>query len=174
MKKLDDKRYGPFKIKKKFENGTHYELQLPRQWRIHNKFNELHLSPYVEPYAENQKQPPPPPPEIIDQQLEYDVEEVLKSRMNRGRLQYLVKWEGYPHEENTWENEENLKNSPDAIREFHTRFPNAPRRIILTANNLMTFVPYENHTIANKARYFEGNFDDGSEENTDHFRGRKS
>jgi hypothetical protein len=174
MKKLNDKRYGPFKIKKTFENGTHYELQLPPQWRIHNKFNELYLSPYVESYAESQKQSPLSPSEIINQQLEYEVEEVLKSRMNRGRFQYLVKWKKYPHKENTWENEEDLEHSPNAIREFYTRFLNAPRQIILIANNLKIFVPYKNYTIASKTQQFKGNFDDGSSEDTDHFRRRKS
>jgi hypothetical protein len=42
MKKL---KVWTFKIKEVFENGTHYSLQLPRNWRIHDKFNEVHLIP---------------------------------------------------------------------------------------------------------------------------------
>ena len=57
MKKLDNKWYRPFKIKKVFEDGTHYSLKLPTNWQIHDKFNEVHLSPYTKPCADNKSQP---------------------------------------------------------------------------------------------------------------------
>ena len=43
--------------------------------------------------------------------VEYEVEEVLDSRMCRGVLQYLVKWVGYPREENSWVLERNMRNA---------------------------------------------------------------
>jgi len=57
------------------------------------------------------------------------VEEILNSRMFRWKLQYLVKWEGYGIEGNTWEYLENLAHAPEKVTEFHTRNPGAPRRI---------------------------------------------
>jgi hypothetical protein len=98
------------------------------------------------------------------------VEEVLKSQMAWGKLQYLIKWRGFPNEENTWEPEANLKNSLDAIHKFHTRFPNAPQWITVKLN----FVLYENHTIFRKSRDFKGDFDNGSNEDANHFCRRKS
>ena len=38
-KKLENKRYGPFKISKDIELGT-FELELSEGWMIHNIFNE--------------------------------------------------------------------------------------------------------------------------------------
>ena len=57
------------------------------------------------------------------------MEEILNSRMFRRKLQYLVKWEGYGIEGNTWEYSENLAHAPEKVTEFHTRNPGAPRRI---------------------------------------------
>ena len=55
--------------------------------------------------------PPPPPPDLIDGEEEYVVEEIRDSRMFRHRLQYLVKWEGYRTEGNTWEYTEHVNNA---------------------------------------------------------------
>lgn len=38
----------------------------------------------------------------------YDVERIVASRVKDGKKQYLIKWVGYPENENTWELEENL------------------------------------------------------------------
>jgi hypothetical protein len=37
--------------------------------------------------------------------MEYKVKKLLNSRMHHGKLQFLVKWKGYPNKENTWEPE---------------------------------------------------------------------
>ena len=45
---------------------------------------------------------PPPPLEMVDG-AEYNIaEQVLDSQLMRGQLQFLVKWEGYRYEENSW------------------------------------------------------------------------
>ena len=48
---------------------------------------------------------------------EYVVEKILEKRISRlGKVQYLVKWEGYKIEESTWEPEDNFANSKDLIK----------------------------------------------------------
>ena len=70
----------------------------------------------------------PPPPEIIDDEEEYLVEEVLNSRMFRRRLQFLIKWEGYGVEHNTWEYASDVHAS-DLVKEYYRKHPAAPRQI---------------------------------------------
>jgi len=74
-KKLDNKRYGLFRISKDIESGA-FELELPEGWMIHNVFNEDLLTRYVEPKFQGQHRNPTPPPVIINEEEEYEVEEV--------------------------------------------------------------------------------------------------
>ena len=39
----------------------------------------------------------------------YEVEKLLKKRTHKGKVQYLVKWKGYPTDQSTWEYYQNLK-----------------------------------------------------------------
>ena len=128
MKKLEDKRYGPFTIIKKVGRSA-YQLQLPKTWKtLHPVFNEVVLSPYTPPAFPSQQKELPPPPEIINDQEEYIVEEIMDSKLERGKLKYLVKWKGYPREEWTWEPRENLlEHAKASVNAFHRKHPNAPR-----------------------------------------------
>ena len=139
--KLGPKRHGPFEVLKKVGQAS-YKLKLPPTWKIRPEFNERLLQPYNPPQFESQHVPPPPPPEIIEDEVEYDVEEVLDSRLRYRKLQYLVKWKGYPHEDNTWEPEGNLKNAKRAIADFHKKHPSAPR----PAPQGLVFQPRINYT----------------------------
>ncbi|KAE9548944.1 hypothetical protein FO519_007850 [Halicephalobus sp. NKZ332] len=53
--------------------------------------------------------------------MSYEVEKIVDSRFVRGRHEFLIKWKGYPDEQNTWEPENNLDNCQDALTEFHKR-----------------------------------------------------
>jgi hypothetical protein len=61
-----------------------------------------------------------PPAILLDDTNEevYIVEKILKKRRNRNRIEYLVKWEGYPDWETTWEPESAFKQHRDAINKF--------------------------------------------------------
>ena len=50
---------------------------------------------------------------------QWKVEAVRGKRRDGGKMQYLLKWEGYASEENTWEPAENV--SEDLIKEFEAR-----------------------------------------------------
>ncbi len=80
-KKLDDKRVGPFKIVKIVEKAgaSAYKLKLPSHWKVHPCFNEKLLTPYIPPAFPNQELPPPLPPDLINDEEEFEIEEVLDS-----------------------------------------------------------------------------------------------
>ncbi|ESK92066.1 hypothetical protein Moror_10287 [Moniliophthora roreri MCA 2997] len=147
--KLDDKCFRPFEIIEKVRASS-YKLQLPRTWKIHPVFNECLLTPYVPPEFPSQVKPLPPPPIEDLEGKKYKVEEVLDSRLRGGQLEYLVNWKGEPHEENTWEPQNNLKEAKEAITKFHKKHPAAPRPKDL--NMILNYQPYENYTEIDKEK----------------------
>eukprot|EP00644_Phytophthora_capsici_P010100 jgi/Phyca11/120521/e_gw1.41.347.1 len=52
-----------------------------------------------------------PPPALLDEHgdLHYHVERLMARRRRQGHNQYLVKWRGYPHSQNSWEFEVPLR-----------------------------------------------------------------
>jgi len=79
LKKLDNKRYGPFRIVKDISSGA-FQLELLEGWMIHNVFNEDLLTRCVELKFKRQHENLVPPPMIINKEEEYEVEEVRKHR----------------------------------------------------------------------------------------------
>jgi hypothetical protein len=52
---------------------------------------------------------------------EYEVEDILDMRKHYGKVQYLVKWTGYPDSENSWEHESDLGNAAALLKAFKER-----------------------------------------------------
>jgi hypothetical protein len=52
---------------------------------------------------------------------EYEVEQVLDQRKRGRGIQYLIKWKGYGHEENTWEPASNLSHAKELLDKFSRR-----------------------------------------------------
>ena len=89
------------------------------------------LEPATPNSIPNRIQPPPPPVEV-DGELEFEISEVLDSKIDRrmkDRLCYLVQWTGYEgtDEETSWIGSQELNHSPDLVAEFHVRNPEKPR-----------------------------------------------
>ena len=108
--KLNDKRQGPFEVIKK-EGKSAYRLRLPTTWKkIHPVFNESLLTPFVPASFPSQGKQDPPPPIIVEGEEEYEVEELMDSKVVHGKIKYLVKWKGYPDKADwTWEPEEKIE-----------------------------------------------------------------
>ena len=71
-----------------------------------------------------------PPPDLINGEEEYKVEEVLKSQKFRRKrkVQYLIKWKGYPDSENQWVDWDNL-HADEALADFKKKNPNTVSHI---------------------------------------------
>jgi hypothetical protein len=118
-KKLDFKKIGPFKIAKKISTSN-YELDLPRTMRL--RTHVFHIS-LLEPAPKTAKLETQL--EVDDDEEEFDVENILDSRISEGRLQYLIKWLDYGPESNSWEPSEFL-NCPEKLQQFHRQNPDRP------------------------------------------------
>ncbi|MBW0571707.1 hypothetical protein O181_111422 [Austropuccinia psidii MF-1] len=88
-KKLSQRWLGPFEVLKKI--GSHaYQLKLPQQWKsVHPVFCVSLLEPVKQSTIPNRHQLPPPPV-IVEEQEEWEVDQVLYSKLKRCTLWYLV------------------------------------------------------------------------------------
>jgi len=77
-----------------------------------------------------------PTPDIVDNEPSYVVAEVVdsrwygnsKSKFPHRFVQYMVAWEGYGPEENSWEPFEMLEDTAmQALQQFHERYPSKPK-----------------------------------------------
>jgi hypothetical protein len=119
--KLDHKRLGPFPVIELI--GKHAcRLQLPLTMKVHNVFHVRLLEPASSDPIPGQQMLPAPPVEV-DGEEEWEVSEVLDSRMFRRRLHYLIRWTGY--DDPTWEPADSV-DGLHAIDLFHERYPAKP------------------------------------------------
>jgi hypothetical protein len=92
---------------------------------------------------------------------EFTVEAIVDRRVLKGRIQYLVKWEGYSAASNTWEDEDACDNCQDVIARFHEELhrrqeaEKAPREEHFRPTAIV------GHTKDNGAIYFELRGSDG-------------
>jgi hypothetical protein len=104
--KLSPRYYGPFEILQKIGNVA-YKLKLPADTKVHPVFHASLLKKAIKPNTE-----PQPLPACMneDWHLEPGPEEALDTRRNaQGEVEVLVKWEGLPTFENSWELADKLR-----------------------------------------------------------------
>ena len=122
-KKLSEEYLGPYDIIA--QPGTHsFMLQLPKHMHaIHPVFHVSQLEPEIPNQIPNRVQPAPPPIEI-DDELEYEIAEILDSKIDNCRkckLLYFVPWTGYKctDEENSWLPATELDHAQEIVSDFH-------------------------------------------------------
>lgn len=59
---------------------------------------------------------------MADEQIYY-IEKILDRRNVNGRLEYKIKWDGYPLNQSTWEPLENLKTAIELVEEYDRTHP---------------------------------------------------
>jgi hypothetical protein len=114
---------GPYEIIEKV--GHAYRLKLPDNLKVHPIFNpsKLRLASKTLPLTGQIEDPPSP--EVIEESQEWEVEEILASRLHYRKLQYRVRWVGYD-EDSTWYPANNFKNAPQKLIDFHDTYPDRP------------------------------------------------
>jgi hypothetical protein len=120
-KKLEDKMFGPFKVLMVGSNQRYCRLELPSSWKIHPVFNISLLERYR---GDN---PERPVVEIEADEEGWKMENIIASGPSDDdpkKHVYLVKWEGFMHDENTWETYDNVvENSKELLDEYYGKYP---------------------------------------------------
>ena len=118
---------GPFEILEKVSSVA-YQLRLPASYQGHPVINIAHLGPYHSPMAESAIDRPKMTPRrrTFEDLKEYEVEsivdsEVVHSTGGRRVKKYRVRWKGFEAMHDTWETRRNLKNAPEALREYERK-----------------------------------------------------
>lgn len=101
--------------------GNAYLLELPDSWQGPTLFSADRLrfhdnNPLPGQAAEN------PGPEQVDEEEEWEVQQVTASRLFRGKLRYQVQWKGWDPDPQ-WYPAELLRNAPKKLQEYHTLNP---------------------------------------------------
>lgn len=117
-KKLAPRFIGPFRVLQAISEQA-YRLSLPQQYdRIHNVFHVSLLEPWRKPSRKDDESLPMP--ELQDED-EYEVEEVRDEKLIEGETHFLVKWKGWPSEYNQWVSQEDMANATEAIQSYRKR-----------------------------------------------------
>ncbi|XP_075871528.1 uncharacterized protein LOC142881256 [Nelusetta ayraudi] len=123
--KLAPRFIGPFPISRVFDPVSAC-LSLPQSVQAHPTFLVSNLKPAKESSLVPASKPPPPPWFLDDGQRIYTVRKLLAVRRRGRGHQYLVDWEGYGPEEQSWEPSSAI-HDPSLIRDFHNAHPDPPR-----------------------------------------------
>lgn len=123
-KKLDWKYLGPGTITEQLSQNV-YKIDMPGLRSVHPVFHASLLDHY-DPKCSIPSHDKPIE-DVMYQEGDdvYEVEDVVDRRQNKaGRWEYLIKWKGYPPEENSWEPTTNL--SAPTVKKFWSEIK--PRR----------------------------------------------
>ena len=121
-RKLAARWEGPFKVLKKV--GHSYQLQLPTGSRIHDVFAPDLLCKDPQDPLPGQEAPKPPGVPIQGVE-EWEVDQILASKLYRSKLKYRVSWIGHDPDP-TWYPASNFMGAPHKLREFHEQNPSKP------------------------------------------------
>jgi len=124
-KKLDYKKIGPCKMSAKIGTSA-YKLAVPPSMAIHNTFHISLLEPYQDNRFPSQIKEPLPPIKIEGED-EYELDEIIASRLHYNKLQYRAKLKGYsPEHDKVSYSAENFNNAEHTVQRFHGRYSRKP------------------------------------------------
>ena len=118
--KLHFRYTGPFTIDSIVNDNAYKLADIPPG--IHATQNITELRPFIESPERFRTRPKPPiaKPLNIRGRKEWEVEEILDTRIRANRREFKVQWKDAPGF--TWEPRENLRNCPKILFRFETRY----------------------------------------------------
>jgi hypothetical protein len=120
-RKLEDKMYGQFEVISEGHNRRYCKLRLPDSWTIHPVFNIALLERY------RGKDPGKQTIEIEADDSGWKMERIIASGSSNDDVKkyvYLVKWEGFSQDENSWKSYETVEESAyELLKEYHEKNP---------------------------------------------------
>ncbi len=120
FKKLNDKMLDSFQITESVD--LFYKLKLSETMRIHDVFHSELLRSVVDDSLPDQKNESSRSI-VINDEDEWEINDILNSRRYRRRLQYRVKWKSYDNDLN-WYNadDDEFMNAQEMIDDFHIKY----------------------------------------------------
>lgn len=105
--------------------GKAYRLQQPDSIRVHPVFapEKLRRAARREPLSGQIIDPPAPV--VVNEEEEWEVDEIIAVRLHYRKLQYRAKWIGHDSDAN-WYPASDFKNAPEKLLESHRRYPDLP------------------------------------------------
>ena len=101
---------GPFHVIQSV-GANAFKLQLPESMKVHPVFNVSLLRKYHGEYS-------PPGPIIVEGEVEYKVERIIRHQGKGKRRQFLVRWKGYDDSEDCWLKADELDNAPLVLKSY--------------------------------------------------------
>jgi hypothetical protein len=126
-KKLAEKNFGPYKIIRQSSPNSFVLCLLDSMHKVHPVHHISMLEPHTPSAILNRTVEPPQ----IDSEIEYEIVEILDTKLDRCQRQpllYLVHWSGYEgtNEETSWLPADELSHAPKLISDFHKAYPLKP------------------------------------------------
>ncbi len=125
FKKLDDKMLDPFTNLDLVDSS--YKLKLSESMRVHDVFHPDLLRSAADDPLPGQKNEPSGSI-VVNDEDEWEINDILNFRRYRRRLQYRVKWNDYDNDLNWYNADDNeFMNAQKIVDDFHIRYSNKSR-----------------------------------------------
>jgi hypothetical protein len=121
--KLVQRAIGPFSVQERI-NSKVYRLDMSDLYPGSNVFNLEHLRKYrLSPPEFGERVTLPETRDRKPASEEYQVEKIIGHRFNRrlGKVEFLVRWEGYGPQFDQWINARDLRNAPRILFEYRSQ-----------------------------------------------------
>lgn len=122
-KKLDYQNAGRYRIIEKI--GHSFKLDLPSSIKVKPVFHAEKLRKAAMDPLPGQDDDSTLPI-VVNEQQEWEVEEILASKLRYHKLYYRVKWKGWAEPDLEWYPAVNFTGAPHKLRDFHKAYPNEP------------------------------------------------